>query len=274
MLSELIRLIITEPPPASPPTSSAESSPKKEAVTSDEVKKEEEQSKGIVIVDKEAVDALEKDDSAEKNSSDEDEEENSEEAKTDENEEKDTAAVEGSKEDTATAETESTTPAVTTVVDEATRFKYPHIASEILTCEVQQITEKISGDGALLEQLYSFMERGEAPLNPLLSSFFSKAFGILITRKSEQNWYSYQYSCVQVDSQSVMDNYGDHITSRFSFAQVFEFLKQKNFVVDLLRHIGTSAISDLVLRLITCVDGTDIKQARVHMNPSISCIAF
>ena len=84
------------------------------------------------------------------------------------------------------------------VVDEATRFKYPHIASEILTCEVQQINEKISGDEALLEQLYSFMERGAAPLNPLLSSFFSKAFGILITRKSEQNWYSYQYSCVQV----------------------------------------------------------------------------
>ena len=172
------------------------------------MKKEDEQSKAIVIVDKEAVDAVEKDDSAEKNSSYE-EDENKEEtkAKTDENEEKDTAAVEGSKE-----ETESTTPAVTTtVVDEATRFKYPHIASEILTCEVQQITEKISGDGALLEQLYSFMERGEAPLNPLLSSFFSKAFGILITRKSEQNWYSYQYSCVQVHSQSVMNNYGDHM---------------------------------------------------------------
>ena len=169
--------------------------------------KKEDQGKAIVIVDKEAVDAVEKDDSAEKNSSDEEEEENKEEAKTDESEEKDTAAVEGSKENPATAETESTTPAV----DEATRFKYPHIASEILTCEVQQITEKISGDGALLEQLYSFMERGEAPLNPLLSSFFSKAFGILITRKSEQNWYSYQYSCVQVHSQSVMNSYGDHM---------------------------------------------------------------
>merc|ERR1711974_450454 len=68
VLSELIRLIITEPPPASPPTSSAGSSPKKEAETSEEVK--EEQSKAIVIVDKEAVDAVEKDDAAEKNSSD------------------------------------------------------------------------------------------------------------------------------------------------------------------------------------------------------------
>ena len=49
--------------------------------------------------------------------------------------------------------------------------------------------------------------------------------------------------------------------------QVFEFLKRKDFVVDLLKHIGTSAISDLVLRLITCVDGTDIKQA--WMDPSV-----
>ncbi len=43
-----------------------------------------------------------------------------------------------------------------------------------------------------------------------------------------QNWYSYQYSCVQV----------------------LEFLKKKQLVPDLLRHIGTSAISDLLLRLV------------------------
>ena len=50
------------------------------------------------------------------------------------------------------------------------------------------------------------------------------------------------------------------------FPQVFEFLKRKDFVVDLLKHIGTSAISDLVLRLITCVDGTDIKQGWVRVS--------
>ena len=70
-------------------------------------------------------------------------------------------------------------------MEESTRFRLPHIAAEILSCEVPQINEKVSSDENLLNKLYSFLEH-EPPLNPLLSSFFSKAFGVLITRKSEQ----------------------------------------------------------------------------------------
>ena len=47
--------------------------------------------------------------------------------------------VEVSEEQPATSTaTEAESTAAAPVVDEATRFKYPHIASEILTCEVQQ----------------------------------------------------------------------------------------------------------------------------------------
>ena len=70
-------------------------------------------------------------------------------------------------------------------LDERLRFKLPNIASEVITCDVAQINEKLSSDTSLLDKLYAFLE-ASPPLNPLLTSFFSKTFGILITRGPEQ----------------------------------------------------------------------------------------
>ena len=70
-------------------------------------------------------------------------------------------------------------------VDEIERFKLPHVAAEILSCESTQISQSIAQDEQSLEKLFSFMEL-EAPLNPLLASFFSKAVAMLLTRKPEQ----------------------------------------------------------------------------------------
>ena len=61
---------------------------------------------------------------------------------------------------------------------------------------------------------------------------------------TQQNWYSYQFTCLQV----------------------FEFLKKKDFVAHILKHLATSAISDLLLRLITCVEGTNIKQGLLDVS--------
>ncbi|BFZ09907.1 hypothetical protein BsWGS_12946 [Bradybaena similaris] len=112
-------------------------------------------------------------------------------------------------------------------VDEKIRFKYPNTACELLTSDVSQINEKLAGDEELVNKLYAFLE-GPRPLNPLLASFFSKVMGLLITRKSDM---------------------------------IFEYLKSKNnFVERLLYHIGTSAVMDLLLRLITCIESPETRR--------------
>lgn len=82
-------------------------------------------------------------------------------------------------------------------IDERTRFKYPNIACELLTCDVPALNERLAGDEALLAKLYMFLD-SEPPLNPLLASFFSKIMGVLIAKKTEQvsNMYFYMQSYV------------------------------------------------------------------------------
>ncbi|XP_053308544.1 serine/threonine-protein phosphatase 6 regulatory subunit 1 isoform X2 [Spea bombifrons] len=112
-------------------------------------------------------------------------------------------------------------------VDEKLRYKYPSVSCEILTADVSQINDALGEDESLLKRLYGFLQNNEN-LNPLLASFFSKVMGILINRKTEQ---------------------------------IIAFLRKKDdFVSLLLQHIGTSAIMDLLLRLLTCVEQPQLRQ--------------
>uniref|UniRef100_A0A8C6VKC6 Protein phosphatase 6 regulatory subunit 1 n=1 Tax=Naja naja TaxID=35670 RepID=A0A8C6VKC6_NAJNA len=112
-------------------------------------------------------------------------------------------------------------------VDERVRYKYPSVSCEILTSDVTQINDALGEDESLLRRLYGFLQTGGI-LNPLLASFFSKVMGILINRKTDQ---------------------------------IVAFLRKKDdFVNLLLHHIGTSAIMDLLLRLLTCVEQSQLKQ--------------
>ncbi|KAK2587988.1 hypothetical protein KPH14_004065 [Odynerus spinipes] len=123
-------------------------------------------------------------------------------------------------------------------IEERLRYKYPNVACELLTCDVPTLNEKLAGDETLLSKLYAFIDTDQ-PLNPLLASFFSKTIGVLVARKSDQNWYSYQFTCLQV----------------------LEFLKSRQNCVDLLlQHLETSAIMDLILKLVTQVEGSDMRQ--------------
>ncbi|XP_020838516.1 serine/threonine-protein phosphatase 6 regulatory subunit 2 isoform X1 [Phascolarctos cinereus] len=112
-------------------------------------------------------------------------------------------------------------------MEEKVRFKYPNTACELLTSDVPQINDKLGGDENLLNILYDFLDH-EPPLNPLLASFFSKTIGNLIARKTEQ---------------------------------VITFLKKKDqFISLVLKHIDTSAMMDLLLRLISCVEPATLRQ--------------
>ncbi|CAH1990070.1 unnamed protein product [Acanthoscelides obtectus] len=123
-------------------------------------------------------------------------------------------------------------------MDEKLRFKHPNVACELLTCDVPTLNERLASDKALLEKLYTFLKI-EPPLNPLLASYFSKVMGVLIAKKTEQNWLSYQFTCLQV----------------------LDFLKAKDdFIQLLLRHLGTSAVMDLILKLMTQVEGMEMRQ--------------
>lgn len=115
--------------------------------------------------------------------------------------------------------------------EERLRYKYPSVACEILTSDVPQINDALGADEALLNRLYGFLQSSDC-LNPLLASFFSKVMGILINRKTDQ---------------------------------LVSFLRKKDDFVDLLlQHIGTSAIMDLLLRLLTCVERPQLRQEVVN----------
>ncbi|KAM4711653.1 serine/threonine-protein phosphatase 6 regulatory subunit 2a [Anableps anableps] len=116
-------------------------------------------------------------------------------------------------------------------LEERSRFKFPNIACELLTSDVSIINDKLGGDESLLEMLYKFLDK-EPPLNPLLASFFSKTIGNLIARKTEQ---------------------------------VITFLKKKEgFIGLVLKHIDASAMMDLLLRLISCVEPAPLRQEVLH----------
>ncbi|XP_021494651.2 serine/threonine-protein phosphatase 6 regulatory subunit 2 isoform X5 [Meriones unguiculatus] len=109
--------------------------------------------------------------------------------------------------------------------------RYPNTACELLTCDVPQISDRLGEDESLLNLLYDFLDQ-EPPLNPLLASFFSKTIGNLIARKTEQ---------------------------------VIMFLKKKDkFISLMLKHIGTSALMDLLLHLVSCVEPVGLRQEVLH----------
>jgi len=111
---------------------------------------------------------------------------------------------------------------------EPIKYKHSNTACELLTSDVAQINNALDSE-PLREKLFKFLEN-PSPINSLLASFFSKVVGLMLGRKPEQT---------------------------------FEHIKKKEDYLGLiLKHLGTSAVMDMLLRLVTCIEAPSLK-ARV-----------
>lgn len=120
--------------------------------------------------------------------------------------------------------------------DEKSRFKHPNTACNLLTSDIIQIVDKLSGETSLLDQLWSFLET-KKQLNALQASFFSKVMSMLLKSKTEMML--------------------DYIRGKSNAIQLF------------LDHIDTSAIMDLVLVLSSCCDIPQQKPELPQQRPEL-----
>eukprot|EP01137_Pigoraptor_chileana_P003843 Opistho-2@44640 len=113
-------------------------------------------------------------------------------------------------------------------LDETVRYKFPNVASEVLSSEVWPLIDGISNSPELLDQLWGFLDAGER-LNPLMGSFFGKVAGVLITKRPTPN---------------------------------LEYLKGKAGLLDsILSHVATPAVVDLIPRMVAIQERKDAEFA-------------
>ncbi|KAI1296809.1 Serine/threonine-protein phosphatase 6 regulatory subunit 3 [Halotydeus destructor] len=106
--------------------------------------------------------------------------------------------------------------------EEKSRYKYANIACELLTSDVPSVNDALVLEKSLLDKLFGYLKTDE-PLNPLLASFFSKTVGLLVVRRPSE-------VCLK-------------------------YLRERGDFLDLtLKHIETSAIIDLYMKMIAATD--------------------
>jgi len=112
------------------------------------------------------------------------------------------------------------------IADPRRRLKYPFLSCEVLCSEVWRISESIYENPFLLDKLYGFLDL-PPPLNPLLATYVCRVASVLLQRK---------------------------------IPQTIKYLKQKEGMIDkFIQHLGSSAVMDLMLKLIACEDTSEGK---------------
>ncbi|KAK3276563.1 hypothetical protein CYMTET_15371 [Cymbomonas tetramitiformis] len=97
------------------------------------------------------------------------------------------------------------------------RFKFPYLACEILTCEIDAVFTTIFDNTELLDQFFSLLD-GAAPLPAVLAGYFAKVMSSLLTRRT---------------------------TDCMNYLKVHQELLTK-----LVAHLGTTSIAEVVMQLV------------------------
>jgi len=112
------------------------------------------------------------------------------------------------------------------ITDPRRRLKYPFLSCEILCSEVWSISESIYENESLLDRLYGFLDL-PSPLNPLLATYVCRVASVLLQRK---------------------------------IPQTLKYLKSRVGMTDkFIQHLGSSAVMDLLLKLIATEDTSEGK---------------
>ncbi|XP_050539705.1 serine/threonine-protein phosphatase 6 regulatory subunit 3-B [Daktulosphaira vitifoliae] len=123
-------------------------------------------------------------------------------------------------------------------VQPETRFVLPNLACEILTSDVQPMYNVLSHEEEIWKCFFNFLEDNEPSLNPLMASYFSRTLCSLILKTGSQDWYTYQFNCLKT----------------------LEKMSDKgNFIDLLLKHLDTSAIMDLIIKISTLLEGPPLR---------------
>lgn len=119
-------------------------------------------------------------------------------------------------------------------LEESVRYKRPHVACNLFSLDQNAsntLADNVVADECLLDKLWSFLEQ-PAPLNPLLASFFSRVMMSILQRKTPL---------------------------------MIEYLCSKEAALEqLLKHIDTSAIMDLILGLLSACETSQLRHELVQ----------
>ncbi|XP_025414075.1 serine/threonine-protein phosphatase 6 regulatory subunit 3 isoform X2 [Sipha flava] len=118
------------------------------------------------------------------------------------------------------------------------RFVLPNLACEILTSDIQPMYNVLSHEEDIWKCFFSFLEDNEPPLNSLMASYFSRTLCSLILKTGTQDWYTYQFNCLKA---------------------LEKVTYKGNFIDLLLKHLDTSAIMDLIIKISTLLEGPPLR---------------